>query len=102
MLQRSFEQPRAGPLVEKRAVGGKQRRDAVPLTELDTIENFSIHERLAQTNQHHVFRRCRGLTNQSLEDVIGHVLFGLLMSLARTHRTIQIAFGCGLDDVLHR
>ncbi len=37
-----------------------------------------------------------------VEDLVGHVFFGLLMRFARTHGTVQIALGGGFDDVLDR
>jgi len=45
---RVFEQTRGHFFVEERPVGGEQRRDAVALAIFDAIEDFAIHERLAQ------------------------------------------------------
>ena len=61
-----------------------------------------IEQRLAQPDQHHVLGRRAGLAHQALEDVVGHVLLGLRVRLARAHRAVEIALGRGLDDVLHR
>jgi len=59
-------------------------------------------QRLAQTDQHHVLSAVLGFLDKSREDLLRHVLFGLLVRLARTHRTIQIALRRRFDDVLHR
>ena len=57
LFQGRFEHPRRHPLVQKRPVRRKQRRDAVPVAELDPLEYPRVHERLSQPDQHHVLGR---------------------------------------------
>ena len=40
--------------------------------------------------------------DEAVEDLVGHVLFGLLEGFARAHRAVDVALGGGFDDVLHR
>ena len=68
----------------------------------DAIEDFRIEQRLAQSDQHHVFGRLECALNETREDVIRHVFFGLLMCLTRTHRAVQVALRGGFDDIFHR
>ena len=72
------------------------------LAELDAIEDFVIEEGLSEADQHHVFCATAAFDDQALEDLVAHVLFGLLVCLAGTHRAVDIALGRGLDDVLYR
>jgi hypothetical protein len=102
LLERRIEHARAEFLVQKRAVGGKQRRDAMAMAELDALENVRVHERLAQPDQHHVLGGFSCLADETLEHLRRHIAFGLRMSFARAHRAVEIALGGGLDDVLHR
>ena len=102
VLQRRGEQPLGHLLIEERAVGREQSRGIMALAIFDALEDLGIHERLAQADEHHVLRGGAGFLHQPLEDFVGHVLFGLLVRFARTHRAVEIALGRGLDDVLHR
>jgi len=100
LFQRRIENPAGAALVEERAVGRKQRRDAVAVAQLDALEDMRVHEGLAQADQHHVLGRVSGFANQTFEDRVGHVGFGLRMGFTRAHRAVEIALGGGFDNVL--
>ncbi len=74
----------------------------MPLAILDAIEDFAVHERLAQADQHHVLGAASGFLDEPREDRFGHVLFGLLVRFAGTHRAVEIALSRRFDDVLYR
>ncbi len=101
VFQRRFQQFARHGFIQERSVGGEQRRDVVALAIFDAVEDLAIHERLAQADQHHVLGGAAGIAHQPLEDLVRHVLFGLLVGFARTHGAIEIALRGGLDDVLH-
>ena len=71
----------------------------MPLAIFDAIEYISIHERLTQADQHHVFAAVRRALDQPLKDVAGHVLLGLFVRFARAHGAVKIALRGGFDDV---
>ena len=88
--------------VQKRAVGGEQRGDAVAVAEFDALEDVRVHERLAQADQHHVLGGFARLADKTFEDFVRHIRFGLFMGFARAHGAIQIALGGGFDDIFDR
>ena len=72
------------------------------LAVFDAIEDFTIHERLAQADQHHVLGAAAGFLDRTGEDLFGHVLLGLLVRFAGTHRAVEITLSRRFDDVLYR
>src|ERR1035437_9299924 len=102
LFQRRIEDPAGAALVEKRAVGREQRRDAVTVAPLDALEDVRVHEGLAQADQHHVLGGVSGFANETFEDLVRHIGFGLRMGFTRAHGAVEIALGGGFDNVLDR
>src|SRR5262249_13209756 len=99
LFERRSENTGGERFVQEGAIGREQGRDAVAMAILDTLENALVHERLAQAAEHHVLGGSAGFTHQPIEDLGSHIRFWLLVRLTRAHGTVEIALGCGLDDI---
>jgi len=102
MLERRVQQAGRRSFVEQDAIGGKQRGDAVARAQFDALDNVGIQKRLAQADQHHVLGRAGGFRNEALEDGRRHVRFGLPDTRPGAHWAVEVAPGCGFDNVLDR
>lgn len=99
VFEAGVEDPGAGGFVEEGAVGREQRGDVVLFAVLDAIEDPLVHEGFAEPDEHHVFGGAAGFLDEAGEDFFGHVLLGLFVGLAGTHRAVEIALGRRFDDV---
>ena len=102
VFERARQDALGGCGVEQGAVGGEQGVDAVAVAVFDAVVDPGVEEGFAEPDQHHMLAGLAGLLHEALEDLTGHVLFGLLVRLAWAHGAVEVALGRGLDDVLHR